>query len=119
MQTSAHASLFQTGQNLVDALDSGSPDQQQQLQNMVADLGNAQTNIFAKQAALGSSLAGIRAVEGWDDTLSTNAQAELSNLQSANMPQVLAEYSESIVALQAAELAFAKLQNLSLFSLIQ
>ena len=39
----------------------------------------------------------------------------MSNLQSANLPQVLANYSESVTALQAAELSFAKVQNLTLF----
>lgn len=119
VQTSTHASLFQTVQDLIAAVGSGAPDQQQQIQNAIANLDNAQTSILAKQAALGSSLAGIRAAQGWDDTLGTNSQVQLSNLQSANLPQVLASYSEGITALQAAELAFAKIQNLSLFSLIQ
>ena len=52
-------------------------------------------------------------------TQSTSDQVQLVSLQSANLPQVLANYSESVTALQAAELAFAKIQNLSLFSVIQ
>jgi flagellar hook-associated protein 3 FlgL len=48
----------------------------------------------------------------------TDAQVQLTNLQSANLPQVIASYSESVTALQAAELAFSRIQNLTLFSVI-
>jgi flagellar hook-associated protein 3 FlgL len=118
VQTAATSSLFQTIQDLVSALGPGEPDQQQ-IQNAVANLDAAQSSISGGQAVLGSSLAGIQAVQARDNTLETSAQVQLSNLQSANLPEVLANYSESITALQAAELAFAKIQNLSLFSLIQ
>jgi flagellin-like hook-associated protein FlgL len=40
-------------------------------------------------------------------------------VQSANLPEVMANYSESITALQASQLAFAKVQGLSLFNYIQ
>jgi flagellar hook-associated protein 3 FlgL len=118
VQTSATSTLFQTVQDLVSALRAGSADQQQ-IQNSLANLDNAQTNLLTQQAALGSGLAEIQNVQGQNSTASTNAQEQLSNLQSVNLPQVLANYSETITALQAAEVAFAKIQNLSLFSLIQ
>jgi flagellar hook-associated protein 3 FlgL len=118
VQTTATSSLFQAVQDLISALGSGSPDQQQ-IQNAIANLDSAQSNILSTQAALGSSLAEIKGVQGQDGTASTNAQVQLANLQSANLPQVLANYSESVTSLQAAEATFAKIQNLSLFSLIQ
>ena len=92
---------------------------QQALQNVLAGLGGAQTSVLTAQATLGTSLGEIQAVQAQDTTLKTNAQTQLSNLQSANLPQVLANYSESLTALQAAQLAFAKVQNLTLFSLIR
>ena len=58
-------------------------------------------------------------MQAQDTSLSTNAQSQLSNLQSANLPQVMANYSESLTALQASQLAFAKVQNLTLFNYIQ
>jgi flagellar hook-associated protein 3 FlgL len=118
VQTSATSTLFQTVQDLVSALGAGSSGQQP-LQSTIANLDNAQTNLLTQQAALGSSLAEINGVQGQDNTATTNAQVQLSNLQSVNLPRVLANYSETITALQAAEAAFAKIQNLSLFSLIQ
>jgi flagellar hook-associated protein 3 FlgL len=125
VQTAAISSIFQTVQDLISALQSFQPGQGanspalQQIEDAIANLDGAQTNILGTQATFGSSLAEIQAVQGQDASLSTNTQVQLTNLQSANLPQVLASYSESVTALQAAETAFARIQNLSLFSLIQ
>ncbi len=118
VQPAGTSSVFQTVQGLVSALGSAAPDRQQ-IQDAIANLDSAQTTIQSAQAALGSSLAEIQNVQSADGTASTNDQTQLTNLQSANLPQVLANYSESVTALQAAELAFAKIQNLSLFSVIR
>ncbi len=118
VQPAGTSSLFQTVQGLISALRS-STSSPQQIENAIANLDGAQTNILSAEATLGSSLAEIQGVQATLDTQSTNAQAQLTSLQSANLPQVLANYSESVTALQAAELAFAKIQNLSLFSVIQ
>jgi flagellar hook-associated protein 3 FlgL len=112
------SSLFQTVQGLISALGSGTSNPQQ-IENAIANLDGAQTSILSAQATLGSNLAEIQGVQAADSTTSTNDQAQLSTLQSANLPEVLANYSEGVTALQAAEAAFAKIQNLSLFSLIQ
>ncbi len=111
------SSLFQTVQGLISALGSGSSDPQQ-IENAIANIEDAQNSVQTAQATLSSSLAEIQGVQGADNTLGTNDQAQLTNLQSANLPQVLANYSEGVTALQAAELAFSKIQNLSLFSFI-
>jgi flagellar hook-associated protein 3 FlgL len=124
VQTGASTSIFQTAQDLISALQTpqGGPpansSTQQQLENVIANLDGAQTSVLSAEASLGSGLAEINAVQGQDNTRSTSAQAQLTNLQSANLPQVLANYSESVTALQAAELAFSRIQNLSLFSVI-
>jgi flagellar hook-associated protein 3 FlgL len=118
VQPAGTSSLFQTVQGLISALRS-STSSPQQIENAIANFDGAQTNILSAEATLGSSLAEIQGVQATLDTQSTNAQAQLTSLQSANLPQVLANYSESVTALQAAELAFAKIQNLSLFSVIQ
>ncbi len=118
VQPAATSSLFQTVQGLISALGSVSSDPQQ-IENAISNLGAAQTGIQTAQATLGSSLAAIQGIQTADGTQSTNDQVQLTNLQSANLPQVLATYSEGVTALQAAELAFSKIQNLSLFSVIQ
>ena len=125
VQTDASTSIFQIAQDLISALETpqqgGAPSSsaQQQIENIIANLGGAQSSVLSAQASLGSSLAEVQAVQGQDNTQSTNAQVQLTNLQSANLPQVLASYSEGVTALQAAELAFSRIQNLTLFSVIQ
>ena len=118
VQPAATLSLFQTVQGLISALGSASSNPQQ-IENAISNLGDAQTSIQTAQATLGSSLAAIQGIQTTDGSQSTNDQVQLTNLQSANLPQVLATYSEGVTALQAAELAFSKIANLSLFSVIQ
>jgi flagellar hook-associated protein 3 FlgL len=125
VQPGATTSLFQTVQNLIAALQmpQGTGAQatlaQQALQNVLANLGGAQTSVLSAQATLGTSLSEIQSVQTQTSALGANAGTEMSNLQSASLPQVLASYSESLTALQAAQLAFAKVQNLTLFADIQ
>jgi flagellar hook-associated protein 3 FlgL len=122
VQPGARTSLFQNVQDLVAALQMplGTAAQvtlsQQALQNVLANLTEAQTSVLSAQAVLGTSLSEIQSVQTQNNALASNAKIQLSNLQSANLPQVLANYSESLTALQAAQLAFAKVQNLTLFA---
>jgi flagellar hook-associated protein 3 FlgL len=88
---------------------------QQALQNALTNIGGAQTSVLSAQATLGTSLAEIQSVQTQTSSESSSASTEMSDLQSANLPQVLANYSEGVTALQAAQLAFAKVQNLTLF----
>ena len=121
----ATTSLFQTVQDLAAALalpqDTGAEkaQAQQALQNVIADINGAQTGILSAQATLGTSLSEIQSVQNQTSTQSANANTAIANLQSANLPQVLAAYSEGLTALQAAQLSFAKLQNLTLFQYIR
>jgi flagellar hook-associated protein 3 FlgL len=125
VQPGATSSVFQIAQDLISALQTPpqqgqatTPYTQQQIQNTIANLDGAQTAIASAEASLGSGLAEIRAVQGQDSAQSTDAQAQLSNLQSANFPEVLSNYSAAVTALQAAEEAFSRIQNLTLFSVL-
>jgi flagellar hook-associated protein 3 FlgL len=117
VQPAAKSSLFQTVQGLITALQSN-PSHPQTIESTIANLDGAQNNILSAQASFGASLAALQGFQAQDSTTTTNDRAQLSNLQSANLPQVMANYSEGITALQAADLAFGKIQNLSLFSVI-
>jgi flagellar hook-associated protein 3 FlgL len=119
--TSQNTSVFQILQNLATALTatSGSGSAiQQQIENVLGELGSAQTGVLGAQATLGGNLSDIQSVQTLNANASTAEQAQLSNLQSANLPQVITSYNEGVVALQAAEEAFARIQNLNLFSII-
>ena len=121
--TGATTSMFQTVQDLITTLQTTpstgvNAQVQQQVENVIANLTAAQTSALSAQASYGSSLAEIQSVQGQVQSLNVTAQAELSSVQSANLPEVMANYSESITALQASQLAFAKVQGLSLFNYI-
>lgn len=121
VQPGSTTSLFQTVQSLITALgmpqDTGAQaaQAQQALQNVLTNLNSAQTSVLSAQATLSTSLNEIQSVQTQNTAQSTDAQSALSDIQSANLPQVLANYSESLTALQAAEMSFARIQNLSLF----
>jgi flagellar hook-associated protein 3 FlgL len=125
VQPGAKTSLFQIVQNFISALgmtqsSSGQNAQAQQaLQNVLSDLGGAQTGILTAQAALGTSLSEIQSVATQTNSQTADANSSISDLQSANLPEVIANYSESLTALQAAEESFAKVQNLTLFQYLQ
>jgi flagellar hook-associated protein 3 FlgL len=122
--TSQNVSIFQILQNLESALTAPSgggaanSNLQQQIQNVLAELESAQTSVLGAQATLGGNLSNIQSVQSLDSNSGTLAQEQLSNLQSVDLPQVITNYNEGVVSLQAAEAAFARIQNLSLFSVI-
>jgi flagellar hook-associated protein 3 FlgL len=124
-QTGQTTSIFQTAQDLISALEAPQDDAagraraQQQIENVLANLDGADSTILSAQASLGAVLAEIRSVQRRNDTAGTNAKAALSNLQAANLPEVISNYSESITVLQAAQLAFVRIQNLSLFTVLR
>lgn len=124
VQPGANSSLFETVQDLVGSLAAAAPGQTgssaalQRVQNAVANLEAAQDSVLSAQASLGAGLAWINAVQARNQTDSTNAQVRLSGLQSANLPEVLASYSAAVTALQAASMAFSRIQGLTLFSVL-
>jgi flagellar hook-associated protein 3 FlgL len=125
VQPGATTSIFQTVQDFINALEmpqstsAQNAQAQQAMQNVLTNLGGAQTSILSAQASLGTSLAEIQTVATQTSAETADANTSISDLQSANLPEVIANYSESVTALQAAEESFAKVQNLSLFQYLQ
>ncbi|HTV89778.1 MAG TPA: flagellar hook-associated protein FlgL [Stellaceae bacterium] len=124
LQPGATQSLFQTVQQLIAGLQSPAQAQsggdagQQQIQSVIGNLAAGQSAVLTAEAALGAGQSQIQTVQNQDQSDATQATTQLSNLQSANLPQVMASYSACVTALQAAEEAFARIQNLTLFSVI-
>lgn len=118
--TSQNTDVFTIVQNLAAALGTtaNQNDAQQLIENAMAELGTAQTTVLSAQATLGGNLSDIQSVQSLDQNSSTTQKAQLSSLQTANLPQVITNYNEGVIALQAAESAFARIQSLSLFQMI-
>lgn len=125
--TSQNTSIFEIAQDLAAALTApANPGSQvipttvqQRIETVLSELDSAQTGVLAAQATLGTNLADIQSIQSRDTTSVTAAQAQLSNIQSVNLPQVITSYNESLVSLQAAEASFGRIQNLSLFQMIR
>ena len=124
VNTSQNTSVFQILSNLASALTA--PRQgtgaaalaQQQVENVIGELSNASTNLLSAQATLGANLSEMQGIVSQNNNAQTDAKAQLSNIQSINLPQVMTNYNESVLSLQAAQEAFSKIQGLTLFSLI-
>ena len=89
---------------------------QQALQNVITSIGGAQTSVLSAQGRWAAIWAEIQSVQ-----TQTSAQHDALrdfNLQSANHGGV-ANYSEAVTSLQAAQLSFAKVQNLTLFQYLR
>ena len=125
VQPGASTNVFQTVQDFITSLGmtqgngAQTAQAQQAMQNVLSQIVNAQTNVLSAQATLGTSLSQITTVSQQTSSQNAGANTVISNLQSANLPQVLANYSESLTSLQAAELSFSKVQDLSLFQYIR
>ena len=119
-----HQSLFTTFQKLQQAfsMNASAPGTNAQralaIGNAIAGLDQAQTTLLNTQAAIGTRLQQVQAVQNMNSTLTLQLQTQQSQLTDINYPQVITAYQQSLTALQASEAAYAKVQGLSLFQYI-
>ena len=117
-------SLFTIFQNLQQAFSTNSSapganaQRAQSIGNAIAGLDQAQTTLLNTQAAIGTRLQQVQAVQNMNSTLTLQIQTQQSQLTDINYPQVITAYQQSLTALQASEAAYAKVQGLSLFQYI-
>ncbi|OIQ89693.1 flagellar hook-associated protein 3 [mine drainage metagenome] len=117
-------SLFATFQALQQAFSataqtSGANAQRAQaISNVLASLDQNQTHLLSAQAAIGSRLQQVQAVQTQNASLTLQLQTQQSQLADINYPQVISQYQQSLTALQAAQKAFVQVQGLSLFQYI-
>ncbi len=117
-------SLFATFQALQQAFSataqtSGANAQRAQaISNVLASLDQNQTHLLSAQAAIGSRLQQVQAVQTQNASLTLQLQTQQSQLADINYPQVISQYQQSLTALQAAQKAFTQVQGLSLFQYI-
>ncbi|MHB9050581.1 MAG: flagellar hook-associated protein FlgL, partial [Thiomonas delicata] len=90
----------------------------QAISNVLASLDQNQTHLLSAQAAIGSRLQQVQAVQTQNASLTLQLQTQQSQLADINYPQVISQYQQSLTALQAAQKAFTQVQGLSLFQYI-
>lgn len=119
---SSRQSLFETVQNLYQALNTpaNTPGQNAQLvqhiSNVLQSLDQAQTRLGSAQAEVGSRMQHAQASTSAAQGIQTQLKQTLSGLQDANLPSVITKLDQATLSLQAASKAFASIQGLSLFN---
>ena len=118
-------SVFQTVQNLADALNT-SVDTAAQSSKLANDLGQAlgtvdqaMEHLQSRRTIIGNRLQGLdtRIEENADERLRLERQA--SEIQDLDFAQAVSDLNLQSVALQAAQQAYVKIQGLSLFNYLR
>lgn len=122
---SANQDMFTTLKNLAVALETpiNSTAAQAKLNNTLnralTDLDQALGKVLEIRAAVGARLNAVDSQQGQHEALGVQLQQTLSSLQDLDYAQAASLLNQQLVALQAAQLAFVKTQNLSLFNYLR
>jgi flagellar hook-associated protein 3 FlgL len=116
--------LFQTVQNLIDALESDTslPGGPARLHNAVArglnDMDNAHGNILNIRARIGTRMNSIDLAVNTNANLILGVEQTLSDLNDLDFAEAISRMNLQLTALQAAQQTYSKVQGLSLFNYI-
>ena len=121
---SANQDVFTTVQNLITAFEAGASDDvtRTQLHNAVnrtlVDLDQAQENVLNIRASIGTRLNAIDSQQSNNDDLLLQVQETLSTINDLDYAEAVSRLNLQLTGLQAAQQAFTRVQNLSLFNFI-
>ncbi len=119
---SAYQSVFETLDRMATALETpaGTPAANAQLQNAlnsaIADIDRAQDNFLEVRAAIGARQNIIEAQKSFNEDLKLQLTGLRSSLEDVDLIEAASNLNLRLVTLQAAQAAFARMQNLSLFN---
>jgi flagellar hook-associated protein 3 FlgL len=103
--------IFQTLDNYATALEANAatPD-------ILSDLDSAMDNFGTIRAKVGARLNAIDAQVDANDAFMLNVEKTLSEVTDLDYAEAVSRYNQQLVALEAAQQSYARLQNLSLFN---
>lgn len=113
---------FTTLQKLVDALGtpSGSPDLKAQLAttlgNSLQQLDQVTDHMLNVRSQIGARLSTLDDADSARDVLSVDLKTSLSDLRDLDYAQALTQMNQQLVGLQAAQMSYSKIAQLSLFN---
>lgn len=119
---STNQDVFTTLQNLADVLGTGYSDSASQAQfnnsinRVLADLDQAMGNILKVSAQVGSRLNALDNQAQINDDLVFTLERARSEIEDLDYAEAVSRMNTQLVSLQAAQQAFVKIQNLSLFN---
>lgn len=88
---------------------------QSALTTSMTQLENTMNNVVTAQAAVGGREQEVQALQTVTQTNTLQTSSNLADLTDTNMTKTIGKYTMTQTALQAAQQAFAKIQNMSLF----
>jgi len=117
--------VFATLQDLADTLRSApttaveKAELQNRLQSALRDVTTAQHRIIDVRADGGAQLAALDSAAELRESHSVTLQTSLSQLRDLDWAEAISRYNLESTALQAAQMAYAQMQSLSLFNLMR
>ncbi|MBP1473371.1 flagellar hook-associated protein FlgL [Frateuria sp. MAH-13] len=119
---SSNQSMFDTLDGIIATLTkpgSGGADMQNALNGQLANLDQAVGSVIEARAAVGGRMNALDQQASLNDDLTLQYKSALSNVQDLDYYDAVSKLSLQSSALQAAQLTFSKLQNMSLFDYIK
>lgn len=121
---SANQDVFTTLQNLATALRRGTADeaaraeQRNDLNRVMVDLDRALENFTGLQAGVGARLSALDNEEMLNEEFVAVSETALAAIEELDYPEAISRFNRQLLALQAAQQTFMKVQNLSLFNFL-
>jgi len=121
IQPAQDTDIFTVLDNLIDTLDGGAglpSDQaifQQQIGTSIADLDQGLNRVISVRAEVGSRLSAIDQATSTRETEAIDLQQLLSDLRDVDYASALSQLNQQYAGLQAAQMAYTKISQLSLF----
>lgn len=106
--------VFKTLSDLINGLNANNPSQ-----SSLDNLQNALKSVLNVQTEVGSRLNAVSSQKNFNDNILLQTKQSQSQVQDLNFAQAVSKYQQQLVALQAAQASFAKIQNLSLFNYLR
>jgi flagellar hook-associated protein 3 FlgL len=119
---SSKQSVFDTLDGIITALrqpNGGGADTQNALNGQLSNLDQAIGTLTQTRAAVGARMNSLSQQGSLNDDLTLQYQTSLSDVQDLNYYDAVSKLSLQSSALQAAQLTFSKLQNMSLFDYLK
>ncbi|HQU15098.1 MAG: flagellar hook-associated protein 3 [Chromatiales bacterium 21-64-14] len=107
-------SVFKTLSDLIAGLQANNPSQ-----SSLTNLDNALNNVLTVQTEIGSRLNAISDQKNLNTNFLTQVTTNRSQLADVNVAQASIQLNQQLLALQAAQQSFAKIQGLSLFNYLR
>jgi flagellar hook-associated protein 3 FlgL len=125
VKAAENQSLFKTLDNLIKALNisDGSPTRRaalnQSLDNVLTDIDQGMAHLNQARGRVGSRMNSLDAQNNVNQNFDVQLQKLISDIGAVNYAEAASRMNEELLALQAAQQSFVKIQNLSLFNYLR